>query len=173
MCFFISGVSFAQRALDQGSIAIAGGVSFTNFKADGADASTNTITIFPNVMYNVIERLGVGGGVLFRTESFDGNNTRRDLFFGPFVRYTFSNSLPFFAEVQYSFGSVKLGDDDGVGGSNIRGALGYSIFLDKAGSATLEPAFFFNHGRVDGHAFGNTMGLSVNFAWNFMNISGK
>lgn len=173
MCIFISGISVAQRALDQGSIALAGSVSFTNFKADGADASTNTFTLFPNMMYNVVERLGIGAGVLFRTESFDGNNTRRDIFFGPFIRYTFSNSLPFFAEFQYSFGSVKIADADGVPGSNIRPAIGYSIFLDKVGSATLEPSFFFNHGRVDGDAFGNTIGLSINFAWNFVNISGK
>ena len=173
MCIFISGISIAQRALDKGSVAVLGGINFLSTKADGADASRNTFAITPGIMYNIIDQLGIGTTVVFTSTTFDGNNILRELYLGPYIRYTFSRDLPFFADFQYSFGSEKSGNQDAVFASNIKPSLGYSIFLDKTGTATLEPNFYFLHRRLDGNARDNTIGLGINFVWNFINISGK
>ncbi|MEQ1747041.1 MAG: outer membrane beta-barrel protein [Saprospiraceae bacterium] len=108
-----------------GSIMIGGNAGFSS--SDG----TTSIEIAPSLGFFVMDQLAVGGTISFANTSSDLADAT-GIGIGPFVRYYFmgEGSARVFAQGNFDWISLKVGDADAVTGTAFGGGAGVSIFLN-------------------------------------------
>jgi len=125
LAFCLFGASlFAQT--QQGSMMIGGSAGFNS--SDGS----SEITLAPSLGYFFIDQLAIGAQITFASSSVDGGDGTTIIGVGPMVRYYFmgEGKARVFAQGNFAWSSIKVGDFDAVTGTAFGGGAGVSIFLN-------------------------------------------
>jgi hypothetical protein len=146
----------SAQTVNQGAWMVGGSASLDIAKAKGADESTTSFHLNPNLGYFISDDLAIGLGLNVDDEGIEGVDTRFGI--GPFVRYYVAD--PIFIQA-----NVNLELNEG-GGTSFGAAVGYSWFVNSA--VAIEPSLYFQSFNADlpfdagdGSAFGLAIGIQA------------
>jgi hypothetical protein len=156
----------SNAQINKGQYLVGGSAGFQQSKA--GEEKTTTIFLSPNAGYFVADKLAVGLDANFRSDKTteDGDDLSKQSSFnvGPFVRYYFlptAQKVNVFAHGAFRFGSIKVGDADGVSSTDWTIKAGPAFFLSP--SVALETAVYYGSLKYKDVDAINNFGLSVGF----------
>ena len=159
--------------LIQRSIMVGGGINGTYRSIENHNSNSSTqsgskkqIDVQGRFGYFLINDLALGvlGTVSHTTVKMDGaaTNPTTHILLGPFARYFLNNGI--FGEASYGFGIQNLSDSQKRDISELRGGIGYSLFINP--KVAVEPAIMFTYYKEKNPAnqdnYYTEMGPSIN-----------
>ncbi|UOK43079.1 MULTISPECIES: hypothetical protein [Flavobacterium] len=148
---FITLVSFftSNAQITKGNWMVGGDASYTNSKVTDSNnkiiGSSNSVRIFPNIGYFVIDKFALGINGNFNYGKGNGSASSIGYGAGPFARYYFldtENSINLFAEANYNYWISKTQGFDSGNGSSYKFKVGPVIYFNS--SVGLEMSLSYN-----------------------------
>lgn len=140
--FFIATILFtisANSQITKGNWMVGGDASYNNSKVFDTNneiiGSGNSIRIFPNIGYFIIDKFALGLNGNFNYGKSNGSPSNVGYGGGPFARYYFlkpEKRINLLAEANYNYYSSKTQGFDSSNGSNYRFKAGPVIYFNSS-----------------------------------------